>query len=243
MSSGRPHPTRELDSTSSGRQAGSPATRRRILEAALRLIGRTHVDEVSLAAVARAARVSRQALYLHFADRAALLMAVVQHADERRGLADGIRRIREAPTGIAALREMAALQARLNPEVWPLARVFDAVRHRDAAAERSWQERLDARLEGCRAIVARLAAEGVLRRGLSQAVAADLLWTITSLHTWEALVVQRGWSAREYERHVTDVLMRTLVRGAVQLQLDRRRSDVAHEWRPTLQGRQRQCRR
>lgn len=213
MSSDRRHRRRELDSVSSERQAGSPATRRRILDAALRLIGRKNVEEISLAAVARAARVSRQALYLHFADRAALLLAVVQHSDEQGGLSEHVRRIREAPSGIVALREMAAVQARLNPKVWPLARVIDAVRRRDAAAEQSWQERLEGRLEGCRAIVARLAAEGHLRPDLPEAVAADLLWTITSLRTWEDLVLLRGWRAEDYEQRITDVLMRTLVRS------------------------------
>jgi AcrR family transcriptional regulator len=43
-----------------------------------------------MSAVARAAGVSRQALYLHFADRAALLLAVVDHIDEREGLAAAI---------------------------------------------------------------------------------------------------------------------------------------------------------
>jgi len=139
--------------------------------------------------IARAARVSRQAVYLHYADRADLFVALVRHVDEKRGMAGEIRKVKEAPDGVAAFREMAALQARMNPGLWAVARALDAVRRTDKAVERSWQDRLENRLNGCRAIVARLEREGGLRAGLDPAAAADLLWTITSLRTWEDLVL------------------------------------------------------
>lgn len=212
-----------MSSTSGGRAArpvgaaprgtGDPATRQRICEAALRLITKRGGAGVTLTDVARAARVSRQALYLHFTDRAGLLVAVVQYADEQRGVPAGVQRIADAPSAVHALREMAALQARMNPSVWPLARMLDAVRRQDAAAERSWQDRLAGRLDGCRAIVSRLEREGVLRPGLDPLVAVDLLWTLTSLRAWEDLVLLRGWTASQYETRVTDALTALLVRA------------------------------
>jgi AcrR family transcriptional regulator len=165
---------------------------------------------VSLGDVARAAHVSRQALYLHFADRSALFVALVRHADEQRELPAAIQRIADAPTGVAAVREMVALQARMNPQIWPLARMLDAVRRQDEAAERSWQDRLQSRLTGCRRIVGRLAREGTLRRALTPAVAADLLWALTSLRTWEDLVLQRHWSPEQYEQRLCDLLLTIL---------------------------------
>ena len=59
----------------SSAKGGDPATRQRICEAALRLIVKRGGVDVPLADVAKAARVSRQALYLHFKDRAALFLA------------------------------------------------------------------------------------------------------------------------------------------------------------------------
>jgi hypothetical protein len=85
------------------------------------------------------------------------------------------------------------------------------VRREDKAAERSWQDRLAHRLGGCRAIVARLKDEGALRPGLSAEVAADLLWTLTSLQTWEDLVLLRGWTAAQYEERVASLLTDVLV--------------------------------
>ena len=98
--------------------------------------------DVPLTDVAKAARVSRQALYLHFKDRAALFLAVAQHADEKRGLPDAIRRLEEAPTGLDALRHMTATRATLNPGIRPLARILDSVRREDPAAEITVQNRL-----------------------------------------------------------------------------------------------------
>jgi AcrR family transcriptional regulator len=204
---------RELDTVSSAGRAGDPATRRRIFEAALRLIARRGAENVTMANVARAARVSRQALYLHFTDRADLLLAAVRYADERRGVAAAVEQVRDAPSGVAALRELAAMQARLNPGIWPLARAVDSVRHLDTAAERSWQDRLANRLAGCRALVARLHREGALNPDVEPAVATDLLWTLTSLRTWEDLVLLRSWTAAEYEERLTDLLRRALVRS------------------------------
>jgi hypothetical protein len=49
---------------------------------------------------------------------------------------------------------------------------------------------------------------------LDASSAADILWTITSLRTWEDLVLGRGWSPQKYQRHVTRFLLATLTRGA-----------------------------
>jgi AcrR family transcriptional regulator len=181
-----------------------------ILEAALALIAKRGGADVTMAEIAKAARVSRQAVYLHFADRADLLVNLVRYTDQKRGLAEEIRKIEQAPTGAAQLRAMASLQARSNPGIWAQARAFEAVRRTDKAADRSWRDRLQHRLEGCRAIAARLQKEGALRPGLDRATAADLLWNITSLRTWEDLVLDRKWSARKYEDRVTELLLLAL---------------------------------
>jgi AcrR family transcriptional regulator len=204
MSSKRSHPTRSLDTVSST-APGDPATRRRILDAAQRLLVKRGGADVKLSEVARAARVSRQAIYLHFADRAELFTAVVRHGDDQRGIPAAVQRVMDAPSGVDAIRRMVALQASMNPDIWPIARAFEAVRRLDAAAERSWQDRLEHRLRGCQEIIARLAREGMLRPGMSAGVAADLLWTLTSLRMWDDLVLERGWTAKQYEDCVSQL--------------------------------------
>ena len=188
----------------------APDTRTRILEAATNLLLKRAGGEVSIAEIANAAGVSRQAVYLHFADRGALFVALVDFVDAKRGLKEVLDTIRNAPSGVAALRAMAAAQAKTNPEVWPLARASEAVRRTDEAMEKAWQNRLQDRHAGCKAIVKRLAKEGSLRQGLPIDVATDLLWTITSIRTWEDLALDRKWKRSEYEEHISGVLVRVL---------------------------------
>jgi AcrR family transcriptional regulator len=209
LSSTRTHRRINAESVS-GPKGGDPATRQRICEAALRLIVKRGGVDVPLADVAKAARVSRQALYLHFKDRAALFLAVAQHADDKRGLPAAIRRLQQATTGVEALRSMAATRAALNPEIWPLARILDGVRREDPAAEVILQQRRVGRLGACRLIVEQLARDGSLRADLEPAIAADLLWALTSLRTWEDLVLVRGWTAAQYEERLGAVLLRVL---------------------------------
>jgi len=208
MSSARIHRQAKLDSVLIAK-GGDPATRQRICEAALRLIVKRGGVDVPLADVAKAARVSRQALYLHFKDRAALFLAVAQHADDKRGLPEAIRRLQQAPTGLDALRSMAATRAKLNPEIWPLARILDSFRE-DSTAEIILENRRVARLGACRMIVEQLARDGSLRADLEPTIAADLLWAVTSLRTWEDLVLVRGWTAAQYEERLVATLLRLL---------------------------------
>ena len=164
-----------------------------------------------MAQIAKRAKISRQALYLHFADRAALLDALVRYVDEKRGLGEEIQRILDAPTGREGLQRMVCLQATQNPGIWAIALAFEAVRRTDKAAQRSWQNRQIKRLNTCRTIVERLRLEGELRASLTIEEAADLLYVITSLRMWEDLVLVRGWTAQLYQERVTRLLMDSLV--------------------------------
>ena len=105
---------------------------------------------------------------------------------------------------------MAATRATLNPEIRPLARNLDSIRREDPAAEITLQNRLAARLGSCRTIVEQPARDGSLRAELEPTIAADLLWALTSLRTWEDLVLVRGWTAAQYEERLLATLLRLL---------------------------------
>ncbi len=181
-----------------------------ILDAAGALIAAQGAN-VSMAEIAKAAKVSRQAVYLHFADRAELMIELARHADETQGIREEVRQVMESPTGVEGMRRMVSMQARLNPGVWAIASAVDAIRRTDADAERAWQDRLEHRLQGCRQIVTRLRKEGALRAGIELEVAADLLWTLTSLRMWEDLVLARGWTPQRYEKRINELLKAALV--------------------------------
>jgi AcrR family transcriptional regulator len=186
----------------------------RIVDAGLKRLSRGEGANFTMAQVAAAARVSRQAVYLHFKDRTELLIAMARRVDEQLGIPQEVGAIADADSPEVAIRMMVSLQARLNPRIWPAARAMEAVRRTDPAVESAWQDRLQFRLEGCRRVVARLQSAGRLRSGLDADAATDILWSLTSLRTWEDLVLQRGWTSVQYEDRVTFLLLTGLIEGA-----------------------------
>ena len=92
----------------------------------------------------------------------------------------------------------------------PLANIAKAARVSRQAAEITLQNRLVARLGACRRVVEQLARDGSLRAELEPTIAADLLWALTSLRTWEDLVLVRGWTAAQYEERLLATLLRLL---------------------------------
>jgi len=175
-------------------------TSSRILEAAMTRLHANQGAGLTMAEVAAQAGVSRQAVYLHFADRTALLSALLRHTEAER--AGKLAAIAKAPSARAAVAALVALGAGDNPGLWPVARLFDGLRPGDAAVEAVWQERQSDWLGACRAIAERFRQEGALAPHLSPDAAADLLFTLTSLRLWEELVIGRGWSAERYRRHI-----------------------------------------
>jgi AcrR family transcriptional regulator len=188
----------------------SAETRTLILKTALARIAHGNGTDVTMANIADAAGISRQAVYLYFSDRAELLVSLARLVDEKVGLMTKLGAIVEAPTGIASILGMVALQAEDNPHRWPLAREFEALRRRDPAVERSWQDRLKHRLDTCRSIVARLQNECSLRQDLNPVVAADILWTLTSPRMWHDLVMERGWTAKQYKTYIGSLAVNAL---------------------------------
>ena len=67
----------------------NPDTRSRILQAALELLEASQGKGVRMTDIAKQAGITRQALYLHFSTRAALLIATTHYLDELKGSENG----------------------------------------------------------------------------------------------------------------------------------------------------------
>lgn len=192
---------------------GDPETRKRILDAARGLLEDRGLP-ITMAQVAEAAGVSRQAVYNHVGDRSGLMVALVGYLDEVLGLAELAESVREAPTGREALAAMVALHATYHEHIIGFTRQAEALRHSDPAVAAAWEDRMAGRREAHRGIVRRLADEGELAAGWDVESAAMVLYTVTLPRTWDELVVERGWSTGQYREHMTRLLTRALVAGA-----------------------------
>ena len=186
------------------------STRDRILEAARELIERDNVGAPNMSAIARKAGISRQALYLHFPDRASLLVAVVAQVDERTDLRSELETVNAAPNAGAQIRALAGMQTRRNPRIAPLARALDNARHADRPASAAWRDRTDNRMRGAVAIADRLRAEGRVDPSWTPDEASKLVWELTSFRVWDDLVNEAGLAPERYVEIVTTAALAAL---------------------------------
>jgi AcrR family transcriptional regulator len=186
------------------------STRERILDNALKLIGEEPDTVPSMSALARATGISRQALYLHFPDRASLLLALVEHVDEREDLPAAVAAVQAAPDGPAQVRAWAEMQAARNPRIAAVARALDQSRHGDDPAAIAWRDRTSNRLRAATAIAERLRGEGHVHRTWTTGEAAALVWELCSFRVWDDLVNEAALPSERYAEIVTATALAAL---------------------------------
>lgn len=186
------------------------STRERILGNALDLIETTPDEVPSMSALARATGISRQALYLHFPERASLLLALVEYVDEREDLHAEVAKVQAAPDGAAQVRAWAEMQARRNPRIAAVARALDQTRHADDPAATAWRDRTANRLRAASGIVERLRSEGHVHRSWTNDEAATLAWELLSFRVWDDLVNEAGLAPKRYVEIVTAAVLAAL---------------------------------
>ena len=179
------------------RAEAAEETRRRILDAAAARLRSAPSRPVGVDAVASDAGVSRSTVYLAFGSRAGLFDAVAADALQRAGhrrLVEAVahRDAREALLG--GLRAGTAMYA-ADPDV------FRALFSMSALGEdvtggtiRRWER---TRALGVARLARRLAQEGILRTGIGEQDAGDLLWVLTSFEAYDLLRARRGAGAAD----------------------------------------------
>jgi AcrR family transcriptional regulator len=189
-------------------------TRRRILSAAWELVLARGAAAVRMRDVAAAAGVSRQLVYIHFGDRAGLLVAMARDHDEQSGFVERVAATRElSPAeGLEALiREWFGYV----PEILPVAAGLQAAAAAGDEAAVAWSDRMGDLREAFRIAMARLRRDGLLVRGWSVDAAADWVWMRSHLSGWQQLVGERGWAPKRYvDRTVRSILDELVVPAA-----------------------------
>lgn len=187
-------------------------TRDRILEAAWKLLEAG--SGVRLADIAKAAGISRQALYLHFPNRAELLVETVRHIDRVKEVDRRLEASRTAASGPERLDRFVEAWGGYIPEIHGVGKALIAMQDGDAEARKAWDDRMQAVRHGCEAAVEALRRDGLLRADLGRQRATDLLWTLLSVANWEQLVQGCGWSQGDYVATTKTLARRALIAGA-----------------------------
>jgi AcrR family transcriptional regulator len=192
---------------------GDPQTRERILVETWHLLVKRRGKGVRLSDIARAAGISRQAVYLHFASRTELLVATARYVDQLHGLDRRLAAFRQASGGVESLRGYVDFWINYIPEIYGLAKALLAAREADEAAAAAWEDRMEALREGCRCVVDCLQREQLLAPGWDRDEAVEMMWGMLSVTLWENLTIERGWSQAQFIARMQDVFRRTFVRG------------------------------
>jgi AcrR family transcriptional regulator len=189
------------------RERQAADTRRRIVNAARRLLQSDGYAGMTIEAIAQRAEVSAPSVYAIFKSKTGILIALLDQftfgadyeeavrgavsardPETRLGLAAGVaRQIRGAQSAAFDLMRGAGVVA---PELAKMA-----------------QQRERLRYEKEERVINFLRESGGLRPGLSHKKARDIFWMLTGGDVYRMLVRERGWSPEQYE----DWLGQTLV--------------------------------
>ena len=157
---------------------------------------------VRMSDIAKAAGISRQALYLHFPNRAELLVATTRHIDVVKNVDARLEHSRSATSGVERLHAFIEGWGGYIPQIHGMSVALRAMRSTDKEAAAAWNDRMKAVRHGCEAAVQAISQDGSLTRDLTEEAATDLLWTLLSVENWERLVRDCGWTQSAYEKTI-----------------------------------------
>lgn len=187
------------------------STKEKILKAAWRLLELQSGSAARMSDIAKAAGVSRQALYLHFPNRTELFIETTKYMDTVFGVQDKLMESRTSKTGAERVDAFIRAWLAYVPKIFGIAKTLTTMAETDADAAQAWDERMADMKEGCAAAIADLVRDGQLAPEFSQEHATDLLWAWLSITQWELLVLKCGWPEDRYIAHVRNMAHRMLV--------------------------------
>ena len=186
-------------------------TRKKILNAAWKLLEASKGDEVRMSDIAKEAGISRQAVYLHFPTRTELLVATTHHLDSVKSVDDRLAASRSATGGVERVDAFIEAWGNYIPEIYGVAQALLAMQATDEAARIAWDDRMRAVRHGCKAAVRALKQNDELNPEYSVTKATDILWTLLSVRNWEHLVQQCRWSQKQYIEEMKKIANAALV--------------------------------
>ena len=180
------------------RQEQAALTRRRVLEAALRLFVEHGYAEVTMQAIAREARVAYQTVYSQFGNKLALALELCASEFPHVGPTVGLLvEARERGDPAEWVGMLGGFARRLYEPCAEILRFMRQSGDRDLLER--YREIESGRLQHLGDLGPQLDRAGLLRSGLSASEAVGIVWTMTSPETYERLVLDRGWSPDVFE--------------------------------------------
>jgi len=200
---------REYRSLVRERQAGD--TRKRIVQAARRLLRTEGYAGTTIEAIAQEAQVSAPSVYAIFKSKTGILKELVDQAGFGPDYENAVQRALSASDPVMRLQLAAPIARGIHESqsaILDLLRGAGVVAPELARLERQKECQRYERQEGT---IALLRSSGKLRAELDYTSARDIFWTLTGRDLYRMLVRERGWSADKYEGWLAATLVDSLV--------------------------------
>ena len=202
------------------REARARETRRRIIEAGLRLFLEQGYVNTTVQDIAEAAGVAPATIYQAFGTKHAVLAAAldITVAGDDTPLAvldrDWVDDARREKNQGRQLRLIVEGASQIAARTAPLKEILRDAAATEAAARELIREDHERRHRTQEGLVDLLIENRQLRAGIDRRRAVDTFFALVNSATYELLVTQRGWTLSEWQAWIADVIERELF-GAV----------------------------
>lgn len=193
------------------RQRQADDTRKRIADAARKLLEETGYAGMTIPAVAKAAEVAVPTVYAIFGSKKGIvseLLDTARFGDTYQTLITEARKVTDPMELLEFPPRFARQIYESEIPVENLLRGAGMVAPELAAVE---DERNCQRYDSQLMVIDALDRAGLLRDGLSREAARAVLWSLTSREMFRMLVREREWTADQYEQWLKETLRRELV--------------------------------
>jgi AcrR family transcriptional regulator len=185
------------------RRRRAEATRRRIVEATVRLFAERGYAGTTMTAIAQQAKVAVQTVYFTFHTKTELLVAVADLAitGGAAGGPEGLAWTQAALSEPDARRRIAIVvdaTADIAPRMLPIIDAWRAAIAVDPSAAAMYRERLRSRRAFLRRVVDVTAGRGELRSGLDPERATDIFFALTTPETYGTFTDVLGWRVADW---------------------------------------------
>lgn len=205
------NPKRNYDSSRRRRQA--QRTYEAVLEAGRQRFLANGYAATTIASLAAEVGVSVETVYKSFGSKSGLVAAIWERGLAGRGQVPAPERSDRMQATVTDPREIIRnwgdLTTEVAPRVAPILLLIRSAAATDPDMTRLLSQTDNQRLERMRHNARVL--DGHLRTGLTQAMAAEIMWTYSSPDLYDLLVDRRGWSIRRYGQFITDSMTAALL--------------------------------
>ncbi len=169
-------------------------TRTRILAACMTLLETEPARLPRMSDIAKAAGISRQALYLHFDSRAELLVETTRYQDSINNAGEKLMTYRDVERGRDKLDAFVTAWGNYIPDIWSVARALLTLSATEPEAASALDQRMRDVREGFESAIKAIQSDGELPAALDVTLATDLIAMLMSFRNWETLTQDMGWT-------------------------------------------------